>query len=409
MATIAFALEASGSGWPRASALGAGLALGFAMATKGTAYAMAPGLAVGLLLGATPRVRMLWLRALPLVAAAAIAINAPHAYRNWLLNGHPLGTGTAQETDTLHYSNERIGAGALASNVMRNAALQLTFRAAWNEQIYDAVIQAHAALGLDPNDPVTTWDTTEYGPAFVSNHEGVAANVRHTLLLGLAVLWLLWRRKLDLTAGLAVGAALAFLLFCLLLKWQPWHARMHLPLYVAVCPVLAVWAAKALPRWLAVLALVWLVFNIRPAILHNALRPLGTERSVLTTPRYQQFFVDLPWFADAYPLGARLLARSGCRRIGLDVSILQHEYPLVARILELAPETQFRHVGVTNSSAKYEERAAFAKPCAVVCFACNGVPEKRPQYASVGPSVLIGDLLMFIEPRESDYDENDAK
>ena len=397
-ASTAFALEAAEGRLGRSSAIGAGLALGFAMASKGTAYAMAPGLGAGLLLGAAPGVRRSWLRALPWVAAAAVAVNAPHACRNWRLNGHPLGDGTATEgAESQRYANHRKDPGTLISNVMRNAVLQVTLRPAWSDAIHGAVIRMHEALGLDPNDPATTWDGTEYKPAYVSNHEGVSANVRHTLLLGLMACWLVWRRRLDLAAGLTLGIVAAFLLFCLLLKWQPWHARMHLPLFVAACPVMGLWLEKALPRWLAIVVVAWLTFNVRPSVLHNALRPLGTERSALTTERYKQFFVDLPWFEDAYRLGAEWVARSGCRRVGMDLSVMPHEYPLLARIRELAPGTRFRHVSVRNSSAKYDDRAAFAEPCAVVCLGCDPLLEKRKEYARLGRPVVVGVLLIFVE------------
>ena len=396
LAAVAFALEASESGWARSSALGAGLAIGFAMATKGTAYVMAPGLAAGLLAGAAPGLRRSWLRGLPVVAAAALCVNAPHAYRNWELNGHPLGDGSAMEAGAQPYGNQRIDAGVLLSNVLRNVTLEATLRPAWSDAIYEAVVGVHRALGLDPNDPATTWESTEYKPAYVSNHEGASANVRHSLLLALALFWLMWRRKVDLAAGLLLGAAAAFLLFCLVFKWQPWHARMHLPLYMAVCPVLGFWAAKALPRWLAVMMLAWLVVNIRPSVLHNALRPLGTERSAFTTERYKQYFVDLPWDEDAYRLGANLAARSGCRRVGIDISMLPHEYPLMERLRDLAPETQFRHLGVTNSSKKYEDRAPFDEPCVVFCLGCGPSAEKRAEYARFGPPVQLDVLLVFV-------------
>jgi hypothetical protein len=396
LAATAFALEATEEGWARSASVGTGLAVGFAFATKGTAYVMAPGLAVGLLLGAAPAIRRNWTRALPLVAVAAILVNAPHAYRNWRLNGHPLGDGTADEAGQ-HYGNQRIDLGVVASNLMRNAALEITLRPAWSDAIYEAVLAAHAKLGLDPNDPATTWETTEYKPAYVSNHEGVAASVRHTLLLGLAVLWLIWRRRLDVTTGLVVGAGIALVLFCLVFKWQPWHARMHLPLYMAVCPVLGLWAATALPRWLAAVLLLWLTFSLWPRVVHNSLRPLGGDRSAVTTERYEQFFVDLPWFEDSYRLAADLVARSGCRRVGVDISIMSPEYPLLERIRELAPDTVFRHVGVTNSSAKYEDRAPFPEPCAVLCLGCDGTPEKRKEYGHIGTSAQYGILLAFVE------------
>ena len=49
--------------------------------------------------------------------------------------------------------------------------------------MYDAVLRLHKALGMDPEDPSTTWRWEAYEPPVSSNHEANAHNRWHLLLL----------------------------------------------------------------------------------------------------------------------------------------------------------------------------------------------------------------------------------
>ena len=68
---------------------------------------------------------------------------------------------------------------------------------------------------------------------------------------------------------------------------------------------------------------------------------------------------------------ADLVARSGCRDVGIDISKNQLEYPFQALALARNPNIRFQHVGVENASNRYRKQGT-PQPCAVLCLDCQG-------------------------------------
>src|ERR1035441_7686460 len=106
----------------------------------------------------------------------------------------------------------------------------------WNQSVYQAVVRIHEALGLDPQDRDTTWPGARYAPPLNANHEANANNRWHLLLLAAAAIFAAATRRRQWTLYAAALLA-AFLLFCLYLKWQPFLARLELPLSVLGAPL----------------------------------------------------------------------------------------------------------------------------------------------------------------------------
>jgi len=64
------------------------------------------------------------------------------------------------------------------------------------------------------------------------------------------------------------------------------------------------------------------------------------------------------------------------------------EYPFQALLRERNPAVRFWHVGVDHP----------ARPCAVFCPDCAGVPGKADSYRYIGPPIEIGHFLLFLPP-----------
>jgi hypothetical protein len=345
----------------RGDTIFAGLALGLALGTKATAYVFAPGLILAI---AIPTWKW-WrahLKSTLLIAACALALNLPQYVRNIGLSGSPLGFDSAQGDGKFRWQNEKFGWRATVSNLLRHSTEQLGARSdRWNQGVYNAVVSTHNKLGLDVNDPATTWVWTEYEPPRNANHETNAPNRWHLTILALCLVIMPWRnpRIFFYLCGLIAG----FILFCAYLKWQPYMARMFLPLFVLACPAVIIVRPKILQ-----LALVLLLLDTaKPYLFENWVRPLKGPNSILRTSRDSQYFNDLHlWNIQAKNLEeVDAAASSGCSLIGIDINDLQLEYPFEALLRERNPRVRFVHVNVSNQSKKYEKLDQ-PEPCRIV-------------------------------------------
>lgn len=350
----------------RADTIFAGLALGLALGTKATAYLFAPGLILAIAIYSWKWWRS-QLPSIALIAGCAIALNLSQCARNIDLSGSPLGFDSAQGDGRFRWPNDRFGWRTTVSNFLRHGTEQLGARSErWNQDLYDGVVWFHRSLGWDVNDPATTWVWSHYAPPRNANHETNAPNRWHLAILALCFLAMPWRsrRLFVYLCGLIAG----FLLFCAYLKWQPFMARMFLPLFVLACPAVIVIRPKILQ-----LALVLLLLDTaKPYLFENWVRPLKGSNSILRASRDSQYFNDLHlWNMEAKTLGqVDAAARSGCSLIGIDINGLQIEYPFEVLLRERNPEVKFVHVNVANPSKKYEKPDQ-PKPCRIVTLAAG--------------------------------------
>jgi len=398
VATVYFAARfVQSQNWGDGLALGA--ALGLALLTKGTAYLFAPWLLAAVIL---PRVRSLGHRTFQLAAVAficALLLNAPHYARNLELSGSILGFDSPHGDGVFRWRNETFGWKQTASNILRNTSEQLGGRSEKrNREIYDWTVRAHQTLGIDVNDPGTTWHWTTFEPPRNTNHEADANSKWHILILWIAsgvVAWRAWRTRNIESVLYALALLCGFVAFCAYLKWQPYETRLFLPLLVAGSPL----AGVALDRGhllIQVLLCIFLLSTARRPSLENWLRPLEGPRSVLHVPRNDQYFSDMMQLnnSPAYKATVQLLSMDECGVIGIDNTNLALEYPLMALLREQNPQSLFVHTGVRNASTRFRAPAA-GSPCAVACLDCASDDKRQSLYSAYPLKTVIGKFVVF--------------
>lgn len=373
-----------------------GLSLGLALATKATAYLFAPPLLLGILLirRRRPRVRTLaWL------AGGILLLNTPQYWRNWRFSGSPMGYDSAQGDGVYRWRNEHPGVQSTISNAIRHTSDQLGDRnASWNTSVFHTAVAMHAALGIDLDDPTTTWPGARFSPPLNANHEANANNRWHLLLLAVAAVFAAFTRK-RLWILYAGGLLAAFLLFCFYLKWQPFMVRLELPLFALAAPLAGAFLEALRPTWLPLLVCLLLAANTRLPLFQNWTRPLRGPHSLFSTPRDDNYFRDMVQWdnRESYLRAVRLTGDSGCGRVGIDIGQNQLEYPFQALLRERNPGVRFLHVGVENASSGYAESDP-PPPCAVFCPDCAGIARKVDRYREIGPPVEVGRFLLFLSP-----------
>jgi hypothetical protein len=296
------------------NAVGAGTALGLALLTKGTALFFAAPLGLWLVGNGFCRYRRRFLLPLLGVLITAVVLNGPWWLRNVRLYGSPLGPGAEGDEGQFSYAAENVMPAAWVSGLARNLALHACQPWADARRAMEgAVRMLHHAADMDINDPATTWTGTGFHLSGQWFHEVHAGNPLHLLLLlVVSVLYIIFRRRIPREVPMLLAAAWAgFLLFCGLLKWQPWGARLHLPLFVLGAPPAAVVLTCILPRWIVRGVVILLLSATLPFLVFNELRPLVGARSVFRVPRFEQRFYAQPAWRPAFR-ELRAWSANGC-------------------------------------------------------------------------------------------------
>jgi hypothetical protein len=339
------ALRAAPSAW---RAMEAGMALGLALVTKGTALmAVLPasmGLAAVLLAFRDRRTITFGLAA----GVMTLALNAGWWVRNYQAFGTPVGTiGSV-------VGNREHGLGVTYANAIRNLASQvMTPSVGVNRAVHAGATALVRAAGLDPEHPASTMNTFAAardvsGLARLA-HEDLAANPLHTVVAIAALGWALLRRRPMATAVFAGGVVCAAVLYCAVLRWQIWGARLQVPLFLLAAPIVGCW----IDRWRAVpaqaLAAV-MALSGTPALLFNMTRPLLPNpvtgaRSVLTRPRSETLFAANPPWRASYLEAIEIIARLEPKEVGLLLEPGRFEYPIWVLLRERGLTPRLVHVG----------------------------------------------------------------
>jgi len=338
----------------------AGAMLGHAILTKATAYLFGFPFCVWLAVALWRRSRWQGLPLLALFASLALAPNLPTYLRQALTFGSPLGPG--QEAADLPlsavpYGNDVHSPGAVASNLLRNLALELgTPWPTATAAVEQGVAALHRVLGLDPNDPRTTWPNMTFRvfPEGWRN-ESFAGNPLHLLLLLAAFGVVAFRCPRSNAGAYALAVTAGFVLFSALLRWNIWMSRLLVPLLVLGTPVVGLVLQSCWRRWLAMGTALVAIALATPFVLWSASRPLVGPTAYWRYDRIQQyyFFNNGPAVYQFHQQIVDNAARFPCQSVGLRMGRDEVEYPLWVAFRARGLRPRFEHEGIRNPTAKY--------------------------------------------------------
>lgn len=355
-----------------------GLALGLALLTKGTGYPFAAPLVAWWAAEAIARKRWRAVGPLAIVALLAVGINAGHYTRNLAGYGTPLGPG---RDGPFVYANERHGVLPTLSVAVRNLALHAA--TPWprvNTGVTTVIERLHGWAGLDMNDPLTTWYQKRFAVGPFHVNEDLVPNGAHLVLIGLSFVAALVRRRPRRLAIYVVTLVISFLVFSAAFRWQPWHTRLELPLFVLAAPVVGLVLEHR--RLVGPLVGVGLLALALLTILFNESRPPTGERSVFRAERTAQLFANRRDLEAAYRAAASRIKDLRCQRVAIWSARDAAEYPLWVLTGAHWNGVRVEHFNMEHPAAT--SCALFISPLydAPASIPVAGVPYRRNVWAS---------------------------
>lgn len=426
-------LRASAQPFNRSESILLGMAVGLGMLTKGIFYPFVFPFGVWFLIAALRwgrQQQLSWgqsiLQILPSsgwILLTVVILNIGYWLRNWLTFGGPLGPGEWVSTMVA----SQYGLGPFAASLIRNAAMNF----ATPSLHVNALIVQILRNKLTPLDP----RMAEFDLLWGWNHEDIAGNPLHVVLIALALLILLfsWRRVKDrrLWAYLAaLGGVYAML--SSVIHFELYGVRFQLPLFILGAPLVGAalgLSAPGYPRpsaaplptgrrrarsaadifqWTFILILLaaclpWVLFNrTRPLIaLKDGGEPFSipcqrilgcTVGSILFEPPTTILFANWISQRDPYLQASRDLKESGCQQIGLRLDSHNLEYPFWWLLDAPQSGVRLESIYTLPEMERYLDPAFH--PCAIICTICAD----RTNLHGLPLVSQYGDLKLFMGP-----------
>jgi 4-amino-4-deoxy-L-arabinose transferase-like glycosyltransferase len=311
-----------------------GLAAGFCLLTKGTAYIFIGPifLITGLHLMCLKKKAFYSIGLMTLSLVICLLINTFHYQRNFILTGNILGT---NKIESQKYSNEKFSVINLTSNTIKNIGINLG-PFPLNKIAEKGIYTMHQYLGIDINAPGSNFDDFIYSITSAPNSEDNAPNFLH-LLLGLFCLVKIFSKarakQISINTWFFIGVVfLQFLLFNLVLKWQPWHARNQIALFFEFVPLTALFVIDVISkRSLKILFFVLVLYAVT-LIVFNRIRPLYshiplTNNIGIKSNREIKYYADRMVAADEFQKIDDIINKEKNIVVGVNIFWNEYEYP----------------------------------------------------------------------------------
>lgn len=308
--------------------LSIGASCGLATYTKSSGYIFAFPFMVWLFFAYINQMRWKIWQPLTIAATVFLSLNIGHYLRNLNVYGSPI---SAAEY-AIDYKPELYSIQSLISNIIRNLSIHADlvrhlglqgFIEPFTGKLARLITIVHGLIGLDISDPRITHPPNSYqGVPGLSFDENVAGNPLHLLLIFITIAILFFYKKVRkdrklITYLLCLIAG--FLLLCLMLKFQPYQSRHHLPLFVLFSPFVGVIFEQVFNRHLlTVLAVILLVTSMQ-FVFSNKFRPIASEKNIFNTNRIELYFTNRPRLIEPYLQAANFMKTKTCSEIGLSL------------------------------------------------------------------------------------------
>ncbi|MCS7004812.1 MAG: hypothetical protein NZM38_05745 [Cytophagales bacterium] len=288
-----------------------------------------------------------------------VLLPLPHFLRNFHLFGNILGT---TPEDQKLYACEEYTFNAIYSNIIKNISLH--FKEPFIDNSAEWIVKKIIPENY-LNNPVNTFPGLNFELRITEFSEDYASSFLATLLVLVGLLCLpFFIKKIYQNKPLffyVVSILISGLLFCAMIKWNPWATRLHISLFLLASPLIGflLFKIKYLVQFLGNTAIVFISIYALLFSVFNRIRPLveieNVTHFVRNKPRYERHFPSHPQERiDTYKNISSFLADKDS--IGIIIGADSWEYPLyTADFSALKIPRTVCHVNVENLSKILEK------------------------------------------------------
>ena len=338
-------------------ALLAGVSLGLAIESKGTSLIFAVPFLGWMLIEVVRRKDLGKYWMIGLVVFLACIFYAGSFYRNAVFFHGNAAKVLSADADSL--INTRFCWEGLGANIIRNCGLHIiTPSMSVNTAIDQDIYKLASFLHIDLNNRDWTYMGSPFSVIDFRGNENYLGNPLHFFLFGVVLVLFASRSQFrNRDAGFyLVACILGWLAFNVVLKWQPFHSRFHLPMFVMFSPIAGFVMERIKISWVVSGTMGALFLSAWVIVLVNVSKPIISTLSIFY-PQNRDFLhfmmANSPQSTYLEYEGiAGVLKKMECRNIGLIMGPDENEYLLWTVLNPTAdPAVRIESVLVNNASA----------------------------------------------------------
>jgi hypothetical protein len=338
------------------------LSIGFAFLTKGTAYIFCLPIIIiyfyFLVFKFNFQLKNLFLKTLVFLVLVFI-INLGHYHRNYELSNNILGT---SEVESSSYKNISLGPTTIFSNFLKNSGNHLTLFNS-NNYIDDIIYKIHDFAKIGINNKNVNYGNLKYSNLghVLPLHEDYASNTIHFLLIIIGFILFIFlfikrKQKNDKIFIVLIISISQVILFNFYLKWQPWHTRLELPIFIISIFIVfyVLFNNKKENFFHKGFFFILIVLSIL-IVIFNDTRPLINKNNIsLTEIRFKKYFINNPDLFNEYRKTKIQMNIFDVKNVGLILNGDDFEYPLFYD--NYTKNRKLTHIKVNNYSSNIQSK-----------------------------------------------------
>ena len=289
---------------------------------------------------------------LPALFILAI-IYGPSAYRNYQTFNSPFGI-------TYGLNNDGYGVAPMLSNVSKNIAIHLkTPFPAMNSFTEKSVDGFNQLICINTNSPHYNWSfSPPFQVQYFSTQEDSAGNLLHTVLFIVCFFVFIFTKDLRKNKWIQFILCISvfmFLLFCYILKWQIWHCRLHLPMFVAGAVFLSL-IVESFKSKIQIAVLILFSISSFFFLILNQSRPWVLKENIFNQSKYDQYFTNNKQLKKPFTDISNIIHAQKLKNIGWVTGGDTWEYPMWV-MLDDVEELRMENIMAENESIKFNDNS----------------------------------------------------